>query len=214
MMFVLFLICGVAYGALTASAAGFHAFQVRGVDGMPAGLRGPVSCQLAQGLHIYAHTPRRRRPSACQQGINQTHVNSPSESAAPCIRILLNPLPLHHPTHGHQQALYFLSSYFNQFGPNCTTWLVAAEVFPTDVRTTFQGGWSLRRAGCICGRCLLQPLYGLGNRRPTVLHRTSFPATRHFGCVGQDWGDHCRCHLRTGQVREEHAHAVQRPAAL
>lgn len=29
------------------------------------------------------------------------------------------------------QALYFLSSYFNQFGPNCTTWLVAAEVFPT-----------------------------------------------------------------------------------
>ncbi|KIZ06012.1 Inorganic phosphate transporter PHO84 [Monoraphidium neglectum] len=37
------------------------------------------------------------------------------------------------------QALYFLSSFFNQFGPNCTTWLVAAEVFPTDVRTTFQG---------------------------------------------------------------------------
>ena len=29
------------------------------------------------------------------------------------------------------QALYFLSSFFNQFGPNCTTWLVAAEVFPT-----------------------------------------------------------------------------------
>jgi hypothetical protein len=27
----------------------------------------------------------------------------------------------------------------NQFGPNCTTWLVAAEVFPTDVRATFQG---------------------------------------------------------------------------
>jgi hypothetical protein len=26
-----------------------------------------------------------------------------------------------------------------QFGPNCTTWLVAAEVFPTDVRATFQG---------------------------------------------------------------------------
>jgi hypothetical protein len=37
------------------------------------------------------------------------------------------------------KALYFLSSFFNQFGPNCTTWLVAAEVFPTDVRTTFQG---------------------------------------------------------------------------
>lgn len=31
------------------------------------------------------------------------------------------------------------SSFWNQFGPNCTTWLVAAEVFPTDVRGTFQG---------------------------------------------------------------------------
>ena len=36
------------------------------------------------------------------------------------------------------QALYFLSSFFNQAGPNSTTWLVAAEVFPTDVRATFQ----------------------------------------------------------------------------
>lgn len=62
MMFVLFLICGVAYPTLTASAVGLHAFQ----------------------------------------------------------------------------ALYFLSSFFNQFGPNCTTWLVAAEVYPTDVRATFQ----------------------------------------------------------------------------
>jgi hypothetical protein len=25
------------------------------------------------------------------------------------------------------QALYYLSSFFNQFGPNCTTWLVAGE---------------------------------------------------------------------------------------
>jgi hypothetical protein len=28
------------------------------------------------------------------------------------------------------QAMYFLSSFFNQSGPNCTTFLVAAEVFP------------------------------------------------------------------------------------
>lgn len=26
------------------------------------------------------------------------------------------------------QALYFLSSFWNQFGPNCTTWLVAGKV--------------------------------------------------------------------------------------
>lgn len=24
------------------------------------------------------------------------------------------------------QALYFLTSFFNQFGPNCTTWLVGS----------------------------------------------------------------------------------------
>ena len=37
------------------------------------------------------------------------------------------------------QGLYYLSSYFNQFGPNCTTWLVAGEVFPTQIRTTNHG---------------------------------------------------------------------------
>ena len=25
------------------------------------------------------------------------------------------------------QGLYYLTSYFNQFGPNCTTWLVAGN---------------------------------------------------------------------------------------
>lgn len=37
------------------------------------------------------------------------------------------------------QALYYLSSFFNQFGPNATTWLVAGEIFPTDIRTTYHG---------------------------------------------------------------------------
>ncbi|KAJ5280588.1 hypothetical protein N7478_005960 [Penicillium angulare] len=37
------------------------------------------------------------------------------------------------------QAMYFLSSFFNQFGPNCITFLVAAEVFPTAVRGTAHG---------------------------------------------------------------------------
>ena len=51
MMFILYLICAVAYPQLTASQAGLHAFQF----------------------------------------------------------------------------LYFFSSFWNQFGPNCTTWLVAGE---------------------------------------------------------------------------------------
>lgn len=37
------------------------------------------------------------------------------------------------------QAMYFLSSYFNQFGPNSVTFLVAAEVFPTPIRASAHG---------------------------------------------------------------------------
>ncbi|RXK37001.1 Pi-transporter A-1 [Tremella mesenterica] len=37
------------------------------------------------------------------------------------------------------QAIYFLSSFFQQFGPNCTTFLLAAEVFPISVRATAHG---------------------------------------------------------------------------
>jgi MFS family permease len=37
------------------------------------------------------------------------------------------------------QTMYFLSSFFNQFGPNAVTFLVAAEVFPTPIRATAHG---------------------------------------------------------------------------
>jgi hypothetical protein len=37
------------------------------------------------------------------------------------------------------QVMYFLSSFFNQFGPNCVTFLVAAEVYPTPIRATAHG---------------------------------------------------------------------------
>ena len=37
------------------------------------------------------------------------------------------------------QAMYFLSSFFNQFGPNAVSFLVAAEVFPTPIRATAHG---------------------------------------------------------------------------
>jgi hypothetical protein len=37
------------------------------------------------------------------------------------------------------QAMYFLSSFFNQFGPNSVTFLVAAEVYPTAIRATAHG---------------------------------------------------------------------------
>ncbi|WVO24286.1 uncharacterized protein IAS62_005650 [Cryptococcus decagattii] len=37
------------------------------------------------------------------------------------------------------QTIYYLSSFFQQFGPNCTTFLLAAEVFPVSVRATAHG---------------------------------------------------------------------------
>lgn len=37
------------------------------------------------------------------------------------------------------QTMYFLSSFFGQFGPNCVTFLVAAEVYPTPIRATAHG---------------------------------------------------------------------------
>ena len=37
------------------------------------------------------------------------------------------------------QVMYFLSSFFNQFGPNAVTFLVAAEVYPTPIRATAHG---------------------------------------------------------------------------
>lgn len=40
---------------------------------------------------------------------------------------------------GEFQAMYFLSSFFNQFGPNAVTFLVAAEVYPTPIRATAHG---------------------------------------------------------------------------
>jgi hypothetical protein len=40
---------------------------------------------------------------------------------------------------GAFQAMYFLSSFFNQFGPNSVTFIAAAEVYPTAVRATAHG---------------------------------------------------------------------------
>ncbi|KAK2593593.1 hypothetical protein QQS21_008722 [Conoideocrella luteorostrata] len=37
------------------------------------------------------------------------------------------------------QTMYFLSSFFNQFGPNSVTFLIAGEVFPTPIRASAHG---------------------------------------------------------------------------
>jgi hypothetical protein len=39
----------------------------------------------------------------------------------------------------YYQAMYLGSSFFGQLGPNATTFLIPAEVFPTEVRTACHG---------------------------------------------------------------------------
>lgn len=37
------------------------------------------------------------------------------------------------------QFLYFFSSFWGQFGPNATTWLLPGELFPTETRAMSHG---------------------------------------------------------------------------
>ncbi|KAI9781403.1 MAG: hypothetical protein M1839_005997 [Geoglossum umbratile] len=53
------------------------------------------------------------------------------------------------------QTMYFLSSFFNQFGPNAVTFLVAAEVFPTPIRATAHGfSAAVGKLGALCASIL------------------------------------------------------------
>ncbi|KAL5121395.1 hypothetical protein ACEQ8H_000863 [Pleosporales sp. CAS-2024a] len=80
------------------------------------------------------------------------------------------------PAHIHTfQAMYFLSSFFNQFGPNSVTFLVAAEVFPTPVRATAHG---FSAAAGKSGALLAAILYNY------IDDQTKFYFVPWFGLVG------------------------------
>jgi hypothetical protein len=73
------------------------------------------------------------------------------------------------------QTMYFLSSFFNQFGPNSVTFLAAAEVYPTAVRATAHG------FSAACGK--------LGALTAAVLYnyidtQTKFYVVPWFGLAG------------------------------
>ncbi|KAK4055359.1 hypothetical protein OIO90_003197 [Microbotryomycetes sp. JL221] len=73
------------------------------------------------------------------------------------------------------QFMYYLSSFFTQFGPNCTTFLVAAEVYPASIRATAHG------FSAAMGK--------LGALAPTVLYNyidnhTKFWVVPWFGLLG------------------------------
>jgi len=73
------------------------------------------------------------------------------------------------------QFLYFFSSFWNQFGPNSTTFLLAAEVYPAPIRSTAHG------ISAACGK--------LGALIPAVVYsyvgnRTKFWIVSWFGLIG------------------------------
>ena len=73
------------------------------------------------------------------------------------------------------QFLYFFSSFWNQFGPNCTTFLLAAEIYPAPIRSTAHG------VSAAIGK--------LGALAPTILYnyignQTKFWVVPWFGLAG------------------------------
>ncbi|KAI4248267.1 MAG: hypothetical protein LQ352_005967 [Teloschistes flavicans] len=112
------------------------------------------------------------------------------------------------------QAMYFLSSFFNQFGPNAVTFLVAAEVYPTPIRATAHGlSAAIGKLGALTAAVLYSyiddqtrfyvvPWFGLGGMLVTVLF---LPDTTGLDLKEQErrWQ-----YIRAGRESEYHGVAV------
>lgn len=120
-----------------------------------------------------------------------------------------------HPAHIHAfQAMYFLSSFFNQFGPNSVTFLVAAEVFPTPIRATAHGfSAAVGKAGALLASVLYNyidtqtkfyvvPWFGLAGALLTWLF---LPDTTGLDLKEQErrWS-----YIRAGKEKEYHGIAI------
>ncbi|KAF2270558.1 MFS phosphate transporter [Lojkania enalia] len=119
------------------------------------------------------------------------------------------------PAHIHAfQAMYFLSSFFNQFGPNSVTFLVAAEVFPTPIRATAHGfSAAVGKLGALLAAVLynyittqqkfhIVPWFGLGGALLTWLF---LPDTTGLDLKEQErrWS-----YIRAGREQEYHGIAI------
>ncbi|OBT63652.1 hypothetical protein VE03_07276 [Pseudogymnoascus sp. 23342-1-I1] len=112
------------------------------------------------------------------------------------------------------QAMYFLSSFFNQFGPNSVTFLIAAEVFPTPVRATAHGlSAAIGKLGALLASVLYNyidtqmkfyvvPWFGLAGMLLTLLF---LPDTTGLDLKEQErrWK-----YIRSGRESEYHGVAV------
>ncbi|EGP92313.1 uncharacterized protein MYCGRDRAFT_33628 [Zymoseptoria tritici IPO323] len=111
-------------------------------------------------------------------------------------------------------AMYFLSSFFNQFGPNSVTFLVAAEVFPTPVRASAHGfSAAMGKAGALTAavlynyidvptRFLVVPWFGLAG---AILTYVFLPDTTGLDLKEQErrWA-----YIRSGREKEYHGVAI------
>lgn len=112
------------------------------------------------------------------------------------------------------QAMYFLSSFFNQFGPNCVTFLVAAEVYPTPIRATAHGiSAACGKLGALLASVLYNyistqmrfhvvPWFGLGGMLLTFFF---LPDTTGLDLKEQErrWN-----YIRQGRAHEYHGPAI------
>ena len=112
------------------------------------------------------------------------------------------------------QAMYFLSSFFAQFGPNSVTFLVAAEVFPTPIRATAHGiGAAAGKLGALLAAVLynyitdqekfhIVPWFGLGG---VVLTFFFLPDTTGLDLKEQErrWA-----FIRDGREHDYHGPAI------
>jgi MFS family permease len=111
-------------------------------------------------------------------------------------------------------ACYFISSFFNQFGPNSVTFLVAAEVFPTPVRASAHGfSAAIGKLGALLAailynyisvpmRFLVVPWFGLAGAVITFIW---LPDTTGLDLKEQErrWA-----YIRAGREHEYHGVAV------
>ena len=111
-------------------------------------------------------------------------------------------------------AMYFISSFFGQFGPNSVTFLVAAEVYPTPVRASAHGfSAACGKLGALTAavlynyieiqqRFLVVPWFGLVGAIITYLF---LPDTTGLDLKEQErrWA-----YIRAGREREYHGVAI------
>ena len=112
------------------------------------------------------------------------------------------------------QAMYFLSSFFNQFGPNAVTFLVAAEVYPTPIRATAHGfSAAVGKLGALTAAVMYNyidtqtkfyvvPWFGLVGMLLTLFF---LPETTGLDLKEQERRWHC---IREGREHEYHGVAI------